>query len=1764
MIPTTTPLRTSRPGTTTSRLAVAVAALLAAAGPAAAQSYTWTQPSAGTAANWSAGPWAPGAPTSGTTTVLRFNVFSGRGAYTFTDDLGAFTLNGLIVNDWGANLLTLPLGTNALTFDGTTPFLTSNGPGGATISGGAAAGGLVLNANTVFNGGGNGTLTVSSVIAGPGGLTVNQTGLGVVSLTGVNTFTGGVTLNGGNLSLGSAAGLGAGANVLTVNGGGLRFTAPATIPNNVTANANLVVAGGTSTPTLTGVIGGAGGLTLQNYNTTAGLALQGANTYSGATALNPYLPNTTQSGPTLTLSGPTGTLAGTSSITVGKNALLTLTNTAAANNNNRVPDAAPVAFNNGRFSFAGVDGTSETLGAVTLTGYTQFQGNPSGLPQVNFGPLTRVDNATLSLSTRLWGALTDSPATAVVAKFAGGLPTLAAGSGTGQEIGIVPFVSAGDANWPWYFATYDAANGLQAMPTSLNGNNTANDSPYYAHAGTSAGLLAAGNKNVNLTTAGTYDLGGGSLTVNSLAMSVSGITLRNGTLTVYSGAVANWDAVLYDTGATLDFGPRTGYLYDSWHMTFRDTAKVTGSNGLVISGLIGNTSTYAVSFDNPGGNPFTGGLFVNGNAYVGFRQDNQLGAAGGNITLSGGMLVYNAAADLTVGRAIKINDGNGGVSFNVAATNGTAGTATAATVLTLSGAITGTGAFIKEGVGVVNLTGNNTYAGGTVVSLGTLQFTTEANLGLASTRIVLNGGTLQPLAAGPFNRPVEVNASSTVLADVNATLAGPLSTVGQLHGTANPTLTKAGTGTLTLTANSPNLSAALAVTAGGVDLQGAIPQVGTITVASSTTFLVNNAGGYLSDRVGDFSTLTLSGGFAGYVPPATATAGTAEQFGLLTVTAANSVFNVAGSAASPTVLRFAALNLSGGNLTLRGESLGGSSGNYTRIYFDTPPAPSGTVIPNVFFANTSGTGTSSLAAQWDATLGVIQFVSVPTSGTVINNFSPDNVPLTAVYTTTGNAVAKTGVWIFALTLDGGSTLTLDGGNAASSTNANTPDGTLTVSGGQLTSRNGAKSVVVGSAPSPTIAFGATAATVTTASDLTLAAGITLSGTNGLTKAGAGTLAVNGTYAVTGPLTVTAGTLSVPNGGTLGATAVASGATLSTTAALTTGDLSGSGTVALGGTGSLVVNQAGTTTYSGAVSGGTTLTKTGAGTLTLTPSAAMTYAGGTTVANGTLVLGNANAANAVLPNLTLGGATGNTSGTIDLNGFSPAATVTGVNVAGTGTGQRIINGNTSAVSTINLNLPGDTTFPGAIGGNLVLNKNDAFALTLSGTVSPPATTTGVVNVNAGTLALTNGTSLSSGVAVNVASGATFRLNGASTSNAGAPFGTVTLSNASLLDNGTSYYDPYLNKLVFTNGGTVSVTAAGAGSWMHFAGAGAGITTLASSNPAVYNSTNANDQIQNDTASSLPITVAKGTVPGGVDLEINVKFTSGSTSSLTKLGPGTLQVGGNVSASTYAFVVNQGTLLAAGTGTGTGAITVNSGGTLAGAGTATGVVTVNAGGAVRGGTTGDTGTLNLGNNVTVANNGILRAEVAGSTGTSGLVNLTGASSALNLAPAAGDKFVINLVSNSIDPLVYGQAYTINLATVASGTINVNGSPASGTIDPSTYTVQSPSFSAFNNVTLSASAGVLTLSFTPVPEPATAIAVAAAGLGLGGLVRRRRAARSACPSSTAGPSSNRGPSPAENSCRRPAPRDKLTLRGEAGARPARRLAPGTPDDSLTRYLE
>ncbi len=325
--------------------------------------------------------------------------------------------------------------------------------------------------------------------------------------------------------------------------------------------------------------------------------------------------------------------------------------------------------------------------------------------------------------------------------------------------------------------------------------------------------------------------------------------------------------------------------------------------------------------------------------------------------------------------------------------------------------------------------------------------------------------------------------------------------------------------------------------------------------------------------------------------------------------------------------------------------------------------------------NNSGSG--ALLAKPAVTNTALDVISAPV-------VLADNLTIDTAVTNTGNSglsLSLTGVisesGTRSLTKNGAGGVRLDGantfsggtilnagelqvGSAASFFGLSTAlgTGTLTVNGGKLAARNGAKTIT----NAVSVAADFTVATLIANNAVTLSGAINLNGglrtisventasdpdstfsgnvSNGsLTKAGAGNLELTNAFAYTGDTRIAAGNLMLS--GTSGANLSLANSTLDMntadagtmsfrgsagTVAATFGGLKGSRNLNLANTlGSAVAltvgNNGQSTTYSGVLSGaaGASLTKIGAGTLIL--SGANTYDGSTTINGGSLQLGD---------------------------------------------------------------------------------------------------------------------------------------------------------------------------------------------------------------------------------------------------------------------------------------------------------------------------------------------------------------------------------------------------------------------------------------------------------------------------------------------------------------------------------------------------------------
>ena len=267
----------------------------------------------------------------------------------------------------------------------------------------------------------------------------------------------------------------------------------------------------------------------------------------------------------------------------------------------------------------------------------------------------------------------------------------------------------------------------------------------------------------------------------------------------------------------------------------------------------------------------------------------------------------------------------------------------------------------------------------------------------------------------------------------------------------------------------------------------------------------------------------------------------------------------------------------------------------------------------------------------------------------------------------------------------------------------------------------------------------------------------LSGSGALVFSGPGTLTLTGSNTFTGLTTVSAGTLSIGNGGTAGSM---------------TGNIANNS--------ALVFNRSNASTYAGAISGSGSVTKLGAGTLTLSGSSS--YTGGTVVSAGTLSITNSNAlgqsGTVVLGNAATGSSAVTLRSTVDL--------ARDITVSTSGSGVARIEGDTNFITYsggLLLNRP--TTLGGAatdrygvsgrISGPVGTLTIDAPRVTFDQTAANANTFTGSVAINPGRILQLNTVNALSGSHAVAANGTLYLVVGTgSTATIGTLSGTGLVS------------------------------------------------------------------------------------------------------------------------------------------------------------------------------------------------------------------------------------------------------------------------------------------------------------------------------------------------------------------------------------------------------
>ncbi|HEX2889617.1 autotransporter outer membrane beta-barrel domain-containing protein, partial [Vineibacter terrae] len=777
--------------------------------------------------------------------------------------------------------------------------------------------------------------------------------------------------------------------------------------------------------------------------------------------------------------------------------------------------------------------------------------------------------------------------------------------------------------------------------TQISGNGTIN-----AVAGTTVltgdNTLYTGNIFIN---AGTLVAG------SNTAFGAGNVTVFGGTLGYRDGVTVN-NAInigLIAGSATLEVA--TG--------TATQAGQITGMPGVLVTKT--GAGTLVLTSDNPD----VGSVFISAGRL-------QLGDGGTSGSIS------------AVGPVVN----NGVLTFN------------RSDEVTFANAIFGSGAVEQNGTGTTILSGINGYSGGTVLNAGTLQISSDSNLGTIGVGgLTFNGGTLRNTDTISLTRSVTLNAAGgTFDTAADLTLMGGISGDGGLTKTGAGTLTLSGlstyTGATTITAGvlaaaAPgSLGSNSAVTvqqgatlrvgggqmfswvdagslagSGTLDLQaGSIFNAGSNNASTVFAGTVTGSGSLLKWGTG---TMTLTGNSTSGVSLLVQQGGIDIDGGSFSTTAATDIF---GEGAQLRVrnggtLQTGQLFVSGGTMLIDGPGSSVTATNSTQV------GGALTISNGATLTSNSGAGVGGYDVPPVVTVTGQGSTWIVTGGLNIGtSFMP-------VLFAPGPMITPGIVTV----LDGGSVSVIDGTTVFAGSTLNVGNGS-TLQTGEL-SVNG------------TMAIDGPGSSVTATGSTSIAGGLTI--TNRATLASNGGASVGGyeglpvatvtgqgsTWTITGELAIgaslmpmilapdpmiTPGVVTVADGGSVsatGGTTIFAGSTLN----LGTGGLAGTiVTPQITNDGQIVASFTDTLTLATPISGTGSLTKSGAGTLILTGSS--TYSGPTTVDGGRLAV-NGSIASTVTVNAsgTLGGS-GTIGGFIAASGgtIAPGNSIGTLNVAGNAT------------------------------------------------------------------------------------------------------------------------------------------------------------------------------------------------------------------------------------------------------------------------------------------------------------------------------------------------------------------------------------------------------------------------------------------------------------------------------------------------------------------
>jgi fibronectin-binding autotransporter adhesin len=531
----------------------------------------------------------------------------------------------------------------------------------------------------------------------------------------------------------------------------------------------------------------------------------------------------------------------------------TLANGGAASNIGQSANAAAnlTFYNGGILQYTGL--TASTDRAFTLNVSTSSGG---GFDVTQAGTALTVSGAGAGAGQ----LIKNGPGTLILAganTFTGGT-TINAGtlqiSGTNRlpQTGTVTF-TGGTLDLDGFMQTVNAlasVSGAGVITTSVAGG-VALWVGNGGGSGTYSGIIQDGSGTIGLT-----KVGAGTQTLTGTNTYTAGTDVLAGVLALGSaGAIGTTGTIRFDGGTlqfsaanTTDYSPRLSIDTNQAYRLDTNGQAVTLASALTSLGgsltkLGPGTLTVTAANTYTGPTQVNGGILsvaalANGGVASPIGQSSN---AATNLTFANGGILQYTGPTVSTDRGFTLNTGGGGFDVNQAGTT-----------LTLSGAGTGSGGFIKSGPGTLILTGANVYTGGTTINAGTLQ--------------VGAGGATGALGSGN----VTDNGSLVYNLTSNATLSGAISGTGGVSQTGTGTLTLTGTNTYS---GGTTISAGILQVGPGALGSGAVVDNTTLafSVSSSATQsnLISGPGGI--SKLGS-GALTLTGANT-YTGPTAVSAG---------------------------------------------------------------------------------------------------------------------------------------------------------------------------------------------------------------------------------------------------------------------------------------------------------------------------------------------------------------------------------------------------------------------------------------------------------------------------------------------------------------------------------------------------------------------------------------------------------------------------------------------------------------------------------------------------------------------------------------------------------------------------------------------------------------------------------------------------------------------------------------------------------------------------